>query len=383
MQEEAEQPMRVSVHALQAEYRQTPIWAEVRQGGLLREPLALQHGTEFVPAQVARVGGRRYLVWVEPELLRGKSKIYAVRAHPRPMEGFQHTQTENALQIRYQGKPFTAYVFRGAPKPYLYPVMGPHDKPITRHFPMQRVAGETTDHPHHRSIWFTHGAVNGVDFWTEGSGKGTIVHQALEVVESGPVLARWVARNEWRTPDGKPLLEERTEVICYHTPNARWLDYTVALTAIDADVKFGDTKEGTFGVRVASSMEVTRNAGGQIVNAAGQRDREAWGKRATWCDYTGIVDGEVVGIAIFDHPMNLRHPTYWHVRDYGLFAANPFGVHDFVPDTPKGEGDYLLKKGDTLTFRYRLWLHRGRTDEAGVANQYEAYKNAPRVVWRA
>lgn len=380
MQEENE-PMRLSVHATQADYRQTPLWAELR-GAPLREPAALQLGTEFVPAQVVQSGGKRYLVWIEPELTRGKTKIYTVRPHPRPVEGFQHAQTETALQIRYQGKPFTAYVFRGAPKPYLYPVMGPNDKPITRHFPMQRIAGETTDHPHHRSIWFTHGEVNGVDFWAEGNGKGAIVHRSLELVESGPVLARWIAHNEWRTPEGKPLLEEMTEVVCYHTPNARWIDYTVVLTALDADVQFGDTKEGTFGVRVASSMEVTRNAGGQIVNAAGQRDREAWGKRAPWCDYTGVVDGEVVGIAIFDHPANLRHPTYWHVRDYGLFAANPFGVHDFVPGTPKGVGDYTLKKGTALTFRYRLWLHKGRTDEAGVAGQYDAYKNAPRIVWR-
>ncbi|GIV09021.1 MAG: hypothetical protein KatS3mg019_1112 [Fimbriimonadales bacterium] len=374
--------MRILVEATGASYRYTPVWAELRGGAPPREPAALQQGSEFIPAQVVRANGKRYLVWLEPDLPSGKNKLYVLRPNPRPVAGYQHAQTENALQIRYQGKPFTAYVFRGAPKPYLYPVMGPTDKPITRHFPMQRVPGETTDHPHHRSIWFTHGDVNGVDFWTEGSNRGAIVHQSLESVESGPVLARWLARSEWRTPDDKPLLSELTEIICYHAPDSRWMDYTVSLTALETDVKFGDTKEGTFGVRVASSMEVTRNAGGQIVNAAGQRDREAWGKRAPWCDYTGQVDGETVGIAIFDHSANLRHPTYWHVRDYGLFAVNPFGVHDFVPGAPKGEGDYTLKKGDTLTFRYRLWLHKGRTDQAGVATQYEAYRNAPRITVR-
>jgi len=377
---EATEPMRLSIQATASSYRYTPVWAEWN-GAPPREP-TLQHGTEFIPVQLVQTDGKRYLVWIEPDLPRGKSKLYRLRPSPRPLEGFHHTIADNSLQISYQGKPFTAYVMRGAPKPYLYPVYGPNDKPITRHFPMQRVAGETTDHPHHRSIWFTHGEVNGIDFWTEGAGKGTIVHQSLETVESGPVLARWVARNEWRTPDGKPLLGEQTEVICYATPESRWIDYRVSLTALDTDVKFGDTKEGTFGVRVASSMEVKRGAGGQIVNATGQRDRDAWGKRALWCDYTGIVEGEVVGIAIFDHPNNLRHPTYWHVRDYGLFAANPFGVHDFVPGTPKGEGDYLLKKGETLTFRYRLWLHKGRTEEAGVSQQYDAYRYAPRLVWR-
>ncbi|MDW8052063.1 MAG: PmoA family protein [Armatimonadota bacterium] len=378
---EGETTMLVTVHAPEASYRYTPIWAEWR-GGSLRDP-SLHRGTEIIAAQLVQVGTQRYLVWIEPDLLRGRTKHYRLRPHPRPPEGFQHSLSEKALQITYAGKPFIGYVWRGAPKPYLYPVYGPNDKPITRHFPMQRVPDETTDHPHHRSIWFTHGEVNGVDFWTEGPGKGRIVHQALERIETGPVLARWIARNEWRTPDGKPLLGEQTEVICYYTPESRWIDYSVTLTALETDVTFGDTKEGTFGVRVASSMEVKRGTGGQIVNAAGQRDRDAWGKRAPWCDYTGIVEGEVVGIAIFDHPTNLRHPTYWHVRDYGLFAANPFGVHDFVPGTPKGEGDYTLKKGESLTFRYRLWLHKGRTEEAGVATQYEAYRHAPRVIWRS
>jgi hypothetical protein len=377
----AAESMRISVAARQAEYRQIPIWAELR-GVPPPSPIALQRSAELIPAQVVESGGKRYLVWVEPELPRGKTHHYAIRPNPRPADGFTHKLAENALQIAYKGKPFTAYVLRGAPKPYLYPLYGPNDKPITRHFPMQMVQGERTDHPHHRSVWFTHGEVNGADFWTEGAGRGVIVHRGLERAESGPVLARWVARNQWQLPDGKPILDETTEVICYAAPDSRWLDYTVALTALDADVKFGDTKEGAFGVRVASSMEVTRNAGGQIVNASGQRDREAWGKRAPWCDYTGVVEGDTVGIAIFDHPANLRHPTYWHVRDYGLFAANPFGVHDFEAGKPKGTGDHTLKKGETLTFRYRLWLHTGRTEEAGVARQYEAYRTPPTLIWR-
>jgi hypothetical protein len=159
-------------------------------------------------------------------------------------------------------------------------------------------------------IWFTHGEVNGVDFWTEGAGRGVIVHRGLERVGVGScagALGRSQPVADCLTAN--LMLDETTEVICYAAPDSRWLDYTVALTALDADVKFGDTKEGTFGVRVASSMEVARNAGGQIVNANGQRDREAWGKRAPWCDYTGIVEGDTVGIAIFDHPCEPAPPN--------------------------------------------------------------------------
>ena len=81
-------------------------------------------------------------------------------------------------------------------------------------------------------------------------------------------------------------------------------------------------------VRLNEVMRLTHGkaAGtGHIVQSTGVRDGATWGKRAEWCDYYGPVEGQVVGIAIFDHPSNPAHPTWWHVRDYGLFAANPFG----------------------------------------------------------
>ncbi|MCL6533110.1 MAG: PmoA family protein [Armatimonadetes bacterium] len=373
--------LRVEVRATEASYQGCPVWMPLSRR-LPEIPLALMEGATPVAAQVVEREGKRWLVWIEPNLPKGGRKLYTLRPHPQRPRGFEHTRTEQSVQITYQGKPFTAYVLQGAPKPYLYPLYGANGKPITRHFPMRVVQGESMDHPHHRSVWFTHGAVNGVDFWGEGAGKGKIVPRELVRVESGLVLSRIVARNDWVAPDGKTLLEETTEIIAYAAPEARWLDYTVSLKAKEEPVRFGDTKEGTFGVRVASSMEVTRGEGGQIVNARGQRNKDAWGKRAEWCDYTGPVEGEIVGIAIFDHPANFRHPTYWHVRDYGLFAVNPFGIHDFEPDKPAGTGDYLLASGQTLTLRYRLYLHKGRTDEARVAEQFEAYRHAPQFVSR-
>jgi len=334
---------------------------------------------EPIPAQLVEHHGKRYLVWIEPDLPRGGEKRYMLRPATAPLQGFEATRTEKSITLRHGGQPLTAYVYRDVPKPYLYPLYGPNGKPITRHFPMQVVPGESMDHPHHRSVWFTHGEVNGIDFWAEGAGKGTIVNRQIRRVEVGPVLARIEAQNDWLAPDGKKVCEETTEIIVYRAPHLVWFDYAVTIRASEGEVRFGDTKEGTFGVRVASSMEVTRKQGGQIVNAAGQRDHDAWGKRAEWCDYTGPVEGEMVGIAIFDHPDNLRHPTYWHVRDYGLFAANPFGIHDFVPGTPKGTGDYLLKRGESLTLRYRLCLHRGRTEEANIAQHYQAFRYAPEI----
>jgi hypothetical protein len=111
---------------------------------------------------------------------------------------------------------------------------------------------------------------------------------------------------------------------------------------------------------------------GHIVNSEGVRDNETWGKRAAWCDYYGPLKGDTVGVAVFDHPQNPKHPTWWHVRDYGLFAANPFGVHDFERK-PAGTGDVKIAAGDSLTFRYRLYFHKGDTAEAQVAEHYRRY----------
>ena len=132
-------------------------------------------------------------------------------------------------------------------------------------------------------------------------------------------------------------------------------------------------------VRLAETMRLAGQVGkGHIVNSEGVREGQTWGKRSAWCDYYGPVAGNIVGVAIFDHPQNPRHPTWWHVRDYGLFAANPFGQHDFEKLADKSAGNLVVPAGQSATFRYRLYLHKGDEREGKVAQQYEAYlKSAP------
>ena len=150
----------------------------------------------------------------------------------------------------------------------------------------------------------------------------------------------------------------------------------MSLTALGQPVKFGDTKEaGLLSVRVATSMD--GNKGGLIENGfGGQRENETWGKPAPWCHYSGPVDGEVMGIAVFDHPTNPRYPSNWHVRDYGLMTANPFGYHDFFPGRGR-DGSLLLPAGETATFRYRVYIHRGDAAQGRVEEAFTNYALAP------
>jgi hypothetical protein len=114
-------------------------------------------------------------------------------------------------------------------------------------------------------------------------------------------------------------------------------------------------------------------AAGKAVNSEGLTGAAIWGKPARWVDYFAPIDGKTAGIACFDHPSNLRHPTTWHARDYGLIAANPFGLHDFDKKNPKGTGDHLIKKGQTLTLKYRWVFHTGTTAEAKIEEQWKAW----------
>ena len=97
-----------------------------------------------------------------------------------------------------------------------------------------------------------------------------------------------------------------------------------------------------------------------------------WGKRAKWVDYWGTIDEKVVGVAIFDHPSNPRHPTWWHARSYGLISANPFGVHNFERK-PEGTGDMKIEAGKSVTFRYRFVFHEGDAEAAKIPELFEAF----------
>jgi hypothetical protein len=293
----------------------------------------------------------------------------------KPATGVRITPRVKSLVVEIDGKLFTEYCFMDVPRPYFYPVIGPTDAAVIRHWPMKEgVPNEEHDHPHHKSLWFTHGSVNGVDFWADGDNKGKIVHEQFTEVSSGPRVGVIVARNKWVAPDGKVVCTDERTHRFYNRQNDRIMDFEVTIRATNGKVTFGDTKEGSLGIRLAPTMQAQgKVAQGHIINSDGLREEAgAWGKRAAWCDYYGPVNDQMVGVAIFDHPDNPRHPTWWHVRAYGLFAANPFGQHDFEKK-PAGIGDLVIPDRRNVTFRWRFYIHKGDATEGKVADHYREY----------
>lgn len=332
-----------------------------------------------VPSQVEQDGADLRVTWISRQTRESRGYRIEFASKPgRPdPRGVRVKKADGAVDVTINGELFTRYVYTGAPKPYCYPIIGPTGKPVTRNFPTREVEGESRDHPHHRSLWFTFGEVSGVDFWTESAAGGKIVHREFEKLVSGPVYGRIVARDDWMSGEGKKVCEDTRDLRIYRTASGRVMDFEITIRATDGPVTFVDTKEGMFGIRVACSMEVNRGKG-HIENARGDKDGAAWGKQAEWCDYYGPVDDETVGIAIMDHPTSFRYPTYWHVRTYGLFAANPFGLKAFTNGRIE-DGSYTIPAGGEITFRYRIFIHKGTTQEARLAEAYQGYSKPPTV----
>ena len=267
--------------------------------------------------------------------------------------------------VSIDGKLFTEYRYgHSVCRPYFYPVLTPDGQRLTRGYPAERFDGETDDHYHHRGIYVAHGLVNGVDLWGEGEGHGSMLQRGDPEVTGGDT-STIDGIVDWFAPEGERLLEERRSIAIRTEGDLRIIDHESDLCANHGDVTFGDTKEGgLMSIRVPTSMDakdkgrIETSEG--LVYDCGQGEEETWGKQAAWVDYSGPVEtGEQWGYTVVDHKDNPRHPTYWHVRGYGLFTANPFGVHDYKADDSIDES-MTITGGTTAVFRYRIIIHPGR-----------------------
>jgi hypothetical protein len=365
-----------------------PVTVVADLGGLDPRRLVLRASgeTAAVPLALTAAGGTsQRITWLVPKQAARTAAVYTLSEGPAQAAaapGVQLLRQTDSVDILVGGALFTRFRYGDAwSRPFLHPLIGPHGDPVTRAYPVEDVPGENQDHPHHKSLWVAWGDVNRTDNWSENpQGHAKQRLRELTACESGPVLGRIACLVDWVSEKGVKVLEEARELVIWNMPaGGRAIDLSVTFRATEGPVRFGDTKEGGIcSIRVASSMDAS--GAGTIANSyGGTNEAETWGKRAHWCDYYGPVKGHTVGLAIFDHPANLRHPTYWHVRNYGLMTANPFGLSHFLND-PSLDGGHRLEAGGTLAFRYRVFCHAGTTVEADVANRYHDFINPPGVV---
>ncbi len=291
-------------------------------------------------------------------------------------------RSEQGAVVRIDGELFAEYRTHPIHQPAIWPIIGPSGKPMTRSYPVgPLLETELEDHPHHHSLWVTHQDVNGHDFWAPRdeekpkNERKIIKHLEFSKIAIEDNEAVIVTRNRWLAGVDHPMCEDERTWVFGADEESRWIDCTIKIIASHGEVTFGDIKDGFFSLRVAGTMKVDAELGGQVVNSRGQTGKGAWAMPAEWVDYYGPVEGETVGAAIFSHPANFQHPCRWHVRSYGLFTANPFGEKEFPPCEIVQDGR-TIAAGESLTLRYRALFHLGDTEQGKVSEAYEKYVDA-------
>ncbi len=297
------------------------------------------------------------------------------------------TPTGGAV-VKIDGQFFTEYVVDQANKPYLWPIIGPGGTTMTRAYPMKEVEGEQHDHPHHRGLNFGHENIGGHDTWAEAATfaakndknaerlkhLGSINHREFTEIKGGETGVL-VAVSDYLDVNGKKTSQEVRRMTFRVSGENRIIDVDIDLQATEGDVLVDDKKDAGLSIRVPTEMSVEiekkKPGNGHIINSEGDKDGDAWAKRAKWCDYYGTVGGAAVGVAMLNHPTSFRYPTPWHVRTYGLFTANPFGLKSL--DEKSETGAFTLKSGEKISLRHRFIFHKGDATEAKIAEAFEAY----------
>jgi len=294
---------------------------------------------------------------------------------------------DGGVHYSLDGREVTTYDTRDKwAKPFFWPLRTPNGVSVTRDWPIERTNSITRDHVHQKSAWLTYGEVTpiddstgdksrSIDFWAEAPGHGVIAVTQRQSPSQGEPLQ---TTNEWRSASGKPVLLEKRSIQVVPAAAGYLIVIESDFVAKFGPVEFGDTKEGALGVRVHDLLCVAEkgwfNPQSRITNADGKiGEKTCWGLTSNWCDYSGKINGKLVGIAIFDDPSN-KYRSCWHVRDYGLMAANPFGRERSGFPAMRGRTDLVrLAKGEHLKLRYALYVHDGDVESGKVAEAYEQF----------
>lgn len=305
-------------------------------------------------------------------------------------QGFTTEKSAAGIVVKHNGQFFTEYVTLSQNKPILWPIVGPTGKEMTRRYPMDKVEGEQHDHPHHRSFYFGHQNIGGLEFWHDASTfegpkvtpeqlkaklahLGVTKHREFKEVSAGADKAVIAVANDYIAFEGgRKILEDTRRFTFRADASIRTVDVEIEFhNSTKEPVVFADMKDAGFSLRLPTSMALTSKQGGKIINSEGVTDKDTWAKRAKWVDYHGPVKGEHLGVAFMDHPTSFRHPTPWHVRDYGLFTANAFGSKSLDKNLP--DAAHTLKPGEKLKLRYRILFHKGDEKAANIAAAYERF----------
>lgn len=311
----------------------------------------------------------------------------ASMAQKTEMVKLEKEKNQNKINIFIGQKLFTTFLYPDTlEKPVLYPISAANGMVITRGFPLNPKPGDPTDHPHHIGLWFNYENLNGLDFWNNSyaipqekkKSYGWVKTDKILETTNGPV-GKLSYHANWTNQQNEVLVEETTTYEFSGNANQRIIDRVTVLKA-NTEANFTDAKDGLLGLRLAHELQIPTTedkkftddkgivtvvkgekdkiANGTYITSEGKEGDAAWSTRAKWCKAVGKMGQDSISVTIIDHPQNVNYPTYWHARGYGLFAANPLGEKIFT--NGKSAKNLQLKKGESVTFRYRVVIENGK-----------------------
>lgn len=249
-------------------------------------------------------------------------------------------------------------------RPFFHAVTTLAGRQTTRNHPPKEGSDPTDHAAMHPGVWVAFGDLGGEDFWRN---KGRIVQRRfVEEPKSDGPRGSFVAQNEYlAAEDERTLCREQCRWTVATDEQGWWLIYDGEFTATVDSLAFGDQEEMGLGVRLATPLSVAK--GGEIVDSAGRKnEKRVWGQQAAWCDYSGTLDRRRVGVAVVPHRENFA-ASWFHVRDYGLLVANPFGRNAFT----RGEKSRVqIDRAKPLRLRFAVFVHEaaaGETVDVGSA----------------
>jgi len=258
---------------------------------------------------------------------------------------------DSHLVFTIDDAPIATYVYRDEqiPRPYFADVKVPSGHQGTRNHPPIEGTDATDHATMHPGIWLAFGDLGGNDYWRN---KARVVHHSFsEPPTGGSSRGRFVEQKHYLNTTGELVCRER--FLCeIHSLAGGYLLLWDSTFDSDRPFYFGDQEEMGLGVRVATPLAEVN--GGYLSDARGRCGAEAiWSQAAPWCDYRGQIDDVELGVTIMAHPDNFR-TCWWHARDYGFMAANPFGRRAM------NKGDVsrvVVEPGEKLRLRFGVWLH--------------------------
>lgn len=265
------------------------------------------------------------------------------------------------INITIDGKFFTSYIFSQDEKyPFFFPVNGPATGSSV-------TSMRNGEYPHHSSLFFGCDMVNGGNYWQEGLERGRIISVNAQILKQGGDTVIITDECIWSRPGAlSPVKDTRKFIITAPSPGKYQIDAEIVMEMLQ-DVRILKTNHSLFSVRTAPDISVRR--GGTMVNAEGLKgEKDTFGQKSAWMDYSGRRGDITEGICVMQHPSNPWYPAPWFTRDYGFISPTPM----YWPENGK---DIFLERGSSLRLLYRVIVHSGSVTDADLKGEFEKYKS--------